>query len=126
MRLKGRLREIVIVVVPEQGPYIALVVDLNSLLLLRLGMRAGLEHEPVDGSEYQELPRQRHICGIASARIQRSRIVAQVVGNSHDVISDPALRMTPRVALAIIFNHLSLAVCDLVSFHSTSFCRRHN
>ena len=52
MRLERSLREIVIVVVPEQGPYIALVVDLNSLLLLRLEMRAGLEHEPVDGSEY--------------------------------------------------------------------------
>ena len=51
MRLKRRLREIVIVVVSEQGPNIALVVDLNSLLLLRLGMRAGLKHEPVDGSE---------------------------------------------------------------------------
>ena len=52
MRLKRRLREIVIVVVSEQGPNIALVVDLNSLLLLRLEMRAGLKHEPVDGSEY--------------------------------------------------------------------------
>ena len=52
MRLERSLSEIIIVVVPEQGPYIALVVDLNSLLLLRLEMRAGLEHEPVDGSEY--------------------------------------------------------------------------
>lgn len=49
-------------VVLEQGPNIALVVDLYTLLLL-LCMRvsAGLKHEPIDGGKDQELPDERHI-----------------------------------------------------------------
>jgi hypothetical protein len=49
--------------VVQQGPYIALVVDPYSLLLLRMRMRAGLKHEPIDSSENQQFPDQWHIRG---------------------------------------------------------------
>lgn len=69
MRLKGRCGDIIIIAIPEQGRYVALVVDLYSLLLLRVRMGAGLEHEPIHGSEDQELPNQGHRIKLALCAI---------------------------------------------------------
>lgn len=48
-------------VVLERGSYVALVVDLDSLLLLCMRMRAGLEHEPINRGEDQEFPDKGHL-----------------------------------------------------------------
>ncbi len=61
MRLERGGGDIIIFMVPKQGPNLALVVDLDSLLLLRVGRGAGLEHEPIDSSEDQELPNKGHL-----------------------------------------------------------------
>jgi hypothetical protein len=61
MRLERRWSTILVMLVSEQGPNIALVVDLYSLLLLCVRVGAGLEHEPIDGREDQELPDERHV-----------------------------------------------------------------
>lgn len=65
MRLKRRQVGVFIVVVLQQGSNVALVVDLYSLLLRCLRMRAGLKHKPVDGSEDQELSGERHLFDLA-------------------------------------------------------------
>jgi hypothetical protein len=47
----------VVAAVVEQGPYVALVVDLDGLLCARrvVAGRGRLKHEPIDGSEDEQL-----------------------------------------------------------------------
>lgn len=60
MRFERGSYAVVIMVAIKQGPDVALVVDLDSLLLLRVRMRAGLKHEPINSRKYEEFPGKRH------------------------------------------------------------------
>ena len=67
----------------QQGPYIALVVDPYSLLLLRVRVGAGLKHEPIDGSEDQKFPDQWHIsvrAPCADTMANRTALIVVKVG----------------------------------------------
>jgi hypothetical protein len=66
MRFEVCGRGIVVAAVVEQGPYVALVVDLDSLLCARrvVAGRGRLKHEPIDGSEDEQLAdNSRHVVG---------------------------------------------------------------
>jgi hypothetical protein len=66
MRFEVCGRGIVVAAVVEQGPYVALVVDLDSLLCARrvVAGRGRLKHEPIDGSEDEQLANNsRHVVG---------------------------------------------------------------
>lgn len=65
MRLDSGRRRVLVAAVFEQRPYIALVVDLDSLLRCRrvVARRRWLQNQPINGCEDEQLPDEvRHSC----------------------------------------------------------------
>jgi hypothetical protein len=103
MRFEVCGRGIVVAAVVEQGPYVALVVDLDSLLCARrvVAGRGRLKHEPIDGSEDEQLAdNSRHVVDNSICARRATTIYQNIAVDIGPVIEEKLTSLdAPRFAL---------------------------